>query len=166
MVKMEIGSIIGRGMGGGGYPSTPYGYQELIIEPEIEVDESPMESVREPNVVSAPIEGGADVAPAAKPADPVVIEKADDAAPVGEPNAAATELTANDVRAVEKPDVGMVDPNAIRAMLREEARQDATGASGDDDIFRSMRSTALLTIGLLAFVVIFGAVILARARRR
>ena len=174
MIKMEMGSIIGRGMGGGGYPSTPYGYQELIIEPEIEVDELPMESASEPNVVSGAmeandvevIENAKDTGAVEKSDDPAVAEerkdlvvnvvKADDARSVGEPNAVV----------VEKPDVEMVDPNAIRAMLLEEARQDATGASGDDDIYRSMRTTAMLTIGLLAFVVILGVAILLRARRR
>lgn len=154
MIKMEIGSIIGRGLGGGGYPSTPYGYQELIIEPEVEVDEPPMESVEEQNVVSAETDEPMAVEEAvAEEREDVVadVAKADDARSIGEAN----------VVAVEKPEVGMVDPNAIRAMLREEA----SGGGGDDNIFKSMRSTAAITLGLLAFVVIFGGVILGRARR-
>ena len=34
MIKMEISSIIGRGMGASSYPGVPFGYQELIVESE------------------------------------------------------------------------------------------------------------------------------------
>jgi len=177
MIKMEISSIIGRGMGGRGYPSTAYGYQELIIEPEADVDEVPAEVVIEPNVVAATVEEANDVTPARVPDDAMPIdatvgkdhpqaaleaatpvngystEKSGDPGTVHEPNA---------VRSAEKPKVGMPEPNLVRTMLQEKARQDAPG---EDDIYRPMRSTALLVIGLFALVVIFGVAILARARR-
>jgi len=65
----------------------------------------------------------------------------------------------------DEPNRGTPDPNAIRAILDEERRQENAEAAGGDDIHASMRSMALLTIGLFAFVVIFGVAILARARR-
>jgi len=34
MIKMEMSSIIGRGMGGSSYPGVPFGYQELVVESE------------------------------------------------------------------------------------------------------------------------------------
>jgi len=34
MIKMEISSIIGRGIGGSSYPGVPFGYQELVVESE------------------------------------------------------------------------------------------------------------------------------------
>jgi len=67
--------------------------------------------------------------------------------------------------AVEEPNRGTPDPNVIRAILDEERRQENAEAAGGDDIYSPMRSMALLTIGLFAFVVIFGVAILARARR-
>ena len=180
MIKMEMSSIIGRGMGGYGYPSTPYGYQELIIEPETDLDDAPVEAVSEANIVAATVEEANDVTPAPARDDAVTIdvtvgenhpqaaleaatdvngysiEKSDDSGTVHEPNV---------VRSAAEPKPGVPDPNVIKAMF-EEGRQEDSGIGGkDEDIYRSMRSTALLTIGLFVFVVILGVAILARARR-
>jgi len=165
MIKMEMSSIIGRGMGGSGYPGTPYGYQELIIEPETDLDDAPAEAVREPNAVAAAIGDTGDAPAIHEPNVSVTIEKPDDQTAVQEPNDSMTVHKLNNIRPVEEPNLGAVEPNAIKAMLEEQKRQDATGASEEDDIYRSMRGTALLIIGLFALVVIFGVVILARARR-
>jgi len=165
MIKMEMSSIIGRGMGGSGYPSTAYGYQELIIEPETDVDEAPGEVVIEPNVVAAAIEDTGDVPVIDEPNDSVTIEKPDEKRPVQESSAPVAVHEPNVVRSAAEPKLGMPDPNVIRAML-EEGRQEDSGIGGkDEDIYRPMRSTALLIIGLFALVVIFGVAILARARR-
>lgn len=48
MIKMEIASIIGRGMGGYRYQGMPYGYRELIIEPESEDEDEPVEPEEKP----------------------------------------------------------------------------------------------------------------------
>ncbi|MBN2271761.1 MAG: hypothetical protein JXN61_14175 [Sedimentisphaerales bacterium] len=157
MIKMEIGSIIGRGMGGNAYPGTPYGYQELIIEPATDSDELPSENspravaatsrqVSRQDVVEVAIEEGNDVSAVEAPADASIAAK-------------------NVYASVEEPNRGTPDPNAIRAILDEERRQESAEAAGGDDIHASMRSLALLTIGLFVFVAIFGVAILARARR-
>ncbi|UCG49553.1 MAG: hypothetical protein JSU94_07190 [Phycisphaerales bacterium] len=61
MVKMEIGSILGRG--GASYPGVGYGYQELVIEPE---PNAALEAVapEEANVVEEPESAGAQETPA------------------------------------------------------------------------------------------------------
>ena len=156
MVKMEMGSIIGRGMGGDGYPSTPYGYQELIIEPETDSDELPSEDspradapmsrqVSKPDVDEVAIKDAND-APAVEAADAGIVVKTIDAA-------------------VEEPNRGTPDPNVTRAILDRQQRQENAEAAGENDIRASMRSLAMLTIGLFAFVVIFGVAIFAKARR-
>ena len=160
MIKMEMGSIIGRGMGGSAYPGTPYGYQELIIEPETDSDELPGENSRRAGEATSRQVSKADVVGAG-------IEEANDVVGLRgvEAPADAGIVVKTVDGAVEEPNRGTPDPNVIRAILDEERRQENAEAAGGDDIYSPMRSMALLTIGLFAFVVIFGVAILARARR-
>lgn len=51
MVKMEMVSIIRRGMGGFAYPSTPFGYQEVAVGDEPAEAPEPLDS---PDVASSP----------------------------------------------------------------------------------------------------------------
>jgi len=165
MIKMEMSSIIGRGMGGYGYPSTAYGYQELIIEPETDLAAAPAEVVSEPNVVAVAIKDTGDVPVIDEPNDSVTIKKPDEKPPAQELSDPGTVHEPNIVRSAEEPKPGVPDPNVIRTMF-EEGRQEDSGVGGkDEDIYGAMRGTALLTIGLFALVVIFGVAIFARARR-
>ena len=157
MIKMEMGSIIGRGMGGDAYPSTPYGYQELIIEPETDSDELPSENSRRAGAATSRQVSKPDVVG-------VGIEEANDVSAVEAPDDAGIVVKTVD-GAVEEPNRSTPDPNVIRAILDEERRQENAEEAGGDDIRASMRSMALLIIGLFAFVVIFGVAILAKARR-
>ncbi len=157
MVKMEMGSIIGRGMGGDGYPSTPYGYQELIIEPETDSDELQSDNSSRAAEVTSRQVSKPDVAEAA-------IGEVNDAPSVEAPADAGIVVETIDA-AVDEPNRATPDPNVIRAILDEERRQENAETTGGDDIRASMRSLAMLTIGLFAFAVIFGVAILAKARR-
>ena len=64
MVKMEIGSIVSRGMGGYSYPSAPFGYQEIMIGPESDVNDTQIEVEEAQDVCS--VEPNAIIMPAAK----------------------------------------------------------------------------------------------------
>lgn len=184
MIKMEIGSIIGRGLGGRGYPSSPFGYQELIIESETDFDEPAVRDeveregldggVAESNDVGAEADeaGSAEEAEAKevteKAEEAENVEKAAEAVSATETKAVAEEAEkategASAVKTADSAEGGRVgvDPNSISTTLRDKG----LGEAEEEDTFGAMRSTALLTIGLFAFVAILGVAILVRARR-
>ena len=156
MIKMEIGSIIGRGMGGYSYPGMSpggapgaYGYQELIIESETDVDapqaptkDEPEEGPVEPNIVET-----------------VLMEQ-------HEPNAARTEIqkipgpnetaSAHGRQAPTKGPSGLAEPNAAKPAHRNPPIRGA---------YAAIRSAAFIVVGMFALVIILGVAILARSRR-
>jgi hypothetical protein len=147
MIKMEIGSIIGRGMGGYSYPGMSpggapgaYGYQELIIEPETDVQnpqappaDEPDEEPVGPNLV-----------------DTVLMEQ-------HEPNAARTEI-----QKIPGPyetgsaHRGLTEPNTAKPAHRNPPVRGA---------YATIRGAAFLVVGMFALVIILGVAILARSRR-
>jgi len=142
MIKMEIGSIVSRGMGRYGYQSMPLGYRELIIEPETDLEDLPAENVSEPEIVPATtgVEAN-DVASSPEPNEP------NDFTPVGKRDGA--------------PPVQAVGP--VAAEPNQAAPQEQT--TGQGTLYGSVRIAAFLTIGLFALVIILGIAILARGRR-
>jgi hypothetical protein len=185
MIKMEIGSIIGRGMGGYSYPGMPtggasgaYGYQELIIEPETDAQ--------------APRAPGGD--PQAPPADKPDEEPAEPAQTMAgepnvvetvlmeqhEPNAARTEIqkipgpyetaSAHGRRAPTKGPRGLAEPNMAPAILEtaKPAHRPPGPLAGNPPIrgtYATIRGAAFLVVGVFALVIILGVAILARSRR-
>jgi len=164
MIKMEIGSIIGRGMGGYSYPGMSaagapgaYGYQELIIEPETDVqnpqappadkpDEGPVEPVQtmagEPNLVET-----------------VLMEQHD-------PNAVRTEIQKIPGPNEMAPAIletasahgrqALTEPNTAKPAHRNPPVRGA---------YATIRVAAFLVVGVFALVIILGVAILARSRR-
>jgi len=163
MIKMEMSSIIGRGMGGYRYPGTAMGYQELIIEPETNFDEPPSGDLSEPNVVADAIEQNdyvrvEEVTDDTKIEEKVRPRRVEDAnKPVAEEKAASPQ--------VGHSSGGMPDPNIVKAMFQQRQGEKAEVGGENKDVYGSISSLAMLAIGLFALVVIFGVVILARARR-
>jgi len=163
MIKMEIGSIIGRGMGGYSYPGMSpagapgaFGYQELIIEPEADVQEpqappadKPDEEPAEPNIVET-----------------VLMEQ-------HEPNAARTEIrktpgpyetaSAHGRQAPTKGPKGLTEPNMAPAIL--ETAKPAHRNPPIRGTYATIRGAAFLVVGMFALVIILGVAILARSRR-
>jgi hypothetical protein len=157
MIKMEIGSIIGRGMGGYSYPGMApagapgaYGYQELIIESETDAqypqappadvpDEGPAEPAQamagEPNLVET-----------------VLIEQ-------HEPNAVRTEIQKIPgpyETASAHGRQALTEPNTARPAHRNPPVRGA---------YATIRVAAFLVVGVFALVIILGVAILARSRR-
>jgi hypothetical protein len=79
MIKMEMVSIIRRGMGGYAYPGTPFGYQEMTVGGEPPEPAEPPEPVEAVEPVETPSE------PEAPITEEVLVEP-----PVAEPNLAPT----------------------------------------------------------------------------
>jgi hypothetical protein len=171
MIKMEIGSIIGRGMGGYSYPgmstggaSGAYGYQELIIEPETDVQE-PRTPGGEPQAPAAdePDEGPAEPAQtmASEPnlVETVLMEQ-------HEPNASRTEIqkipgpyetaSAHGRRA-------LTEPNTAKPAHRPPGP--LAGNPPVRGTYATIRVAAFIVVGVFALVIILGVAILARSRR-
>jgi len=144
MIKMEIGSIVGRGMRGYYYAGAPYGYRELIFEPESASDyqEFEVQPLAEPNESSPQVDSP--------------LER-DDSLKLHEPNTTQMQLEkvpGPNTAAIAKQNPA--EPNVARA---EPATRPAA------DIYMPVRSAALLTIGMFAVVVVVGIAVLARTKR-
>ncbi len=149
MIKMEIGSIIGRGMGGYAYPGMSpagapgaYGYQELIIEAETDVQypqaptkDEPDEGPGESNLVET-----------------VLTEQHD-------PNAARTEI-----QKIPGP-YEMASAHGRQALTEPNTAKPAHRNPPVHGAYAAIRSAAFLVIGMFALVIILGVAILARSRR-
>jgi hypothetical protein len=167
MIKMEIGSIIGRGMGGYSYPGMSpaeapgaFGYQELIIESETDVQDA-----------QAPPADKPDEEPG-KPAqtmagEPNLVETA--LMEQHEPNAARTEIQKIPgpyETASAHGRQALTEPNTAPAVLLR--KNEAAGAHRNPPIrgaYATIRGAAFLVVGVFALVIILGVAILARSRR-
>ena len=141
MIKMEISRIIGRGMGGYAYQGTPFGYQELIIEPETDLQDL--------NDIQAPDEPN-DPSP-----EPNAVEVALQDPP--EPNALAP--------AAHDPPEPNVTASLHQVPLEPNTAKPVSDSATIPGTYAPLRSAAILTIALFALVVIIGIAILARSRR-
>jgi hypothetical protein len=156
MIKMEIGSIIGRGMGGYSYPGTPaaagfgaYGYQELIIEPEADVQNPQAPPADEP----WPPAGELDE----EPVETNLVETA--LMEQHEPNAARTEIQKIPgpyETASAHGRQALTEPNTAKPAHRNPPVRGA---------YATIRVAAFLVVGVFALVIILGVAILARSRR-
>ena len=187
----------------------PLGYQELIIESEMDIDEPELDEVTEGEALESETEGSGEIGDAAATEEKTIegagetaaeteeVEDAGDAAvkatedktseserledagqaveAVGESAEEAKESErvegatkwVSDAADSSEAPRSRVDPNLIRSMLRDEMASGTVDEDAvDEDVMAAMRSTALLTIGLFAFVVICGVAVLARVRRR
>ncbi len=141
MIKMEMSRIIGRGMGGYAYQGTPFGYQELIIEPEtdlqdlkdIQAPDEPNDLSPEPNAVEVALQN---------PPEPNIAQAAPHNAP--EPNVTAS------LHQVPR------EPNTARPV---------SGGPTTPGIYVLLRSTAFLVVAMFALVIILGVAIFARSKR-
>jgi hypothetical protein len=156
MIKMEIGSIIGRGMGGYSYPGMSpagapgaFGYQELIIEPETDVQD-----------LQAPLADKPDEGPGeANLVETVLMEQ-------HEPNAARTEIQKIPgpyETASAHGRQALAEPNTAKP-----AHRPPGPLAGNPPIrgtYATIRGAAFLVVGVFALVIILGVAILARSRR-
>ena len=157
MIKMEIGSIIGRGMGGYAYPgmspagaSGAYGYQELIIEPETDVQAPQAPTKDEPDEGLA--EPAQTMAGEANLVETVLMEQ-------HEPNAARTEIQKIPgpyETASAHGRQALTEPNTAKPAHRNPPVRGA---------YATIRGAAFLVVGMFALVIILGVAILARSRR-
>ena len=139
MIKMEMSRIIGRGMGGYAYQGTPYGYQELIIEPESYAQDMQVRP-DEPN----------DLLPEPNAAEPT-------AQSPPEPNALAP--------AAHDPPEPNVMASLHQVPFEPNTAKPVSGGPTIPGIYAPVRSAAILTIALFALVVIISIAILARSKR-
>jgi len=149
MIRMEIGSIIGRGMGGYSYPGMSpagapgaYGYQELIIESETDVQtpqappaDEPDEEPVEPNLVET-----------------VLMEQ-------HEPNAARTEI-----QKIPGP-YETASAHGRQALTEPNTAKPAHRNPPIRGTYATIRGAAFIVVGMFALVIILGVAILARSRR-
>jgi len=155
MIKMEMSRIIGRGLGMGryGYSGAAFGYQELVIEPETDARQEQVQPIEEPNLASD--EAEPEQEPNEAPDKPdLAIEEVQ---PAQEPNEAALEpdLPSKRMQPAQARDHIAIEPNLAPA---------GPEAVQQKGIF-ALRSTALLTIGMFALVIIVGIAVLARSKR-
>lgn len=128
-------------MGGYAYQGTPFGYQELIIEPETDLqDLKDIQAPDEPN----------DLSP-----EPNAVEVALQSPP--EPNAAAP--------AAHDPPEPNVTASLHQVPVEPNTAKPVSDSATIPGTYAPLRSAAILTIALFALVVIIGIAILARSRR-
>jgi hypothetical protein len=149
MIKMEIGSIIGRGMGCYSYPGMPpagapgaYGYQELIIEPETDVQDPQAPRKDEPE------EGAGE----ANLVETVLMEQ-------HEPNAARTEI-----QKIAGP-YETASAHGRQALTEPNTAKPAHRNPPIRGTYATIRVAAFIVVGVFALVIILGVAILARSRR-
>jgi len=164
MIKMEIGSIIGRGMGGYSYPGMSpagatgaFGYQELIIEPEADAQDPQAPPADEPE--EGPAEPAQTMAGEPNLVETVLMEQ-------HEPNAARTEIrktpgpyetaSAHGRQALTEPNI---------AKLAHRPPGPLAGNPPIRGAYATIRGAAFLVVGMFALVIILGVAILARSRR-
>ncbi len=161
MIKMEIGSIIGRSLGPYAYQRDPYGYQELVIETDSPEDAA----VAELNpAVDTAVEPDPDV-------ETVTDQVAETAAAPDQ--AVETDDTIEDIVHAE--------PNKIIADVNDVPRADAlhpadaanaarsrtnaqTGEDAQAGTFLSVGVMAGIAVGIFAVVIVIGIAVLVRAR--
>lgn len=140
MIKMEISSIIGRGLGPYYYGGGPFGYQELIVESDSnDVEPYNVDSnAAEPNANKLEIVDSNAAEPNISEPDTII------------PKAVIERLAPNQVTTIAAP-----EPNTVQPSASKPAKVQST-----------LRYTILVLVILTALVIIFGAAILIRANRR
>jgi len=169
MIKMEIGSIIGRGLGRYGYYSrTPFGYEELVIEPEAESEALQIESIEDTSMTG----GEPNV-----PAEPNTLEVTVEGVVVSEANGleAGTALDAEQLEPVQEVNEAIVkvEPPGNSAGAHDRPREpnlavapaEPGSSPAEPEVMAGLRGAAFLTIGVFALVIVLGIVVLARAKR-
>jgi len=171
MIKMEIGSIIGRGMGGYAYSGMApagapgaYGYQELIIEPETDVQDPQAPTKDEPE--EGPAKPAQTMAGEPNLVETVLMEQ-------HEPNAARTEIQKIPgpyQTASAHGRQALTEPNMAPAILEtaKPAHRPPGPLAGNPPArgtYATIRGAAFLVVGMFALVIILGVAILARSRR-
>jgi len=171
MIKMEIGSIIGRGMGGYAYSGMApagapgaYGYQELIIESEADVQAPQAPTKDEPE--EGPAEPAQTMAGEPNLVETVLMEQ-------HEPNAARTEIQKIPgpyETASAHSRQALTEPNMAPAILEtaKPAHRPPGPLAGNPPVrgtYATIRGAAFLVVGMFALVIILGVAVLARSRR-
>jgi hypothetical protein len=147
MIKMEIASIIGRGLGGRGYPSTPFGYQELIIESEPDTEE-PAVNESEPEALESEMKVSGEPGDSAESEQGTLestgetVGEAETVEEAGDAVAKEVEDTTGESEPVEKAveAVEAVEENTEKADQAEKVEEKVEAVSGARDSDKGQRS--------------------------
>lgn len=145
MIKMEIGSIIGRGLGPYYTGGAPFGYRELTVD--FDTNDNQSETI-DPNTDSPETVAVDNV-------DPNAVEPDTDEPETVKPEIAIERLEPNKVKTA-------VAPQAQQIPQHNPARDKYLGHKS----YTTWKYTAFIFIGLTAVIIIFGTAILIKASRR